>query len=150
MWISLQCSLRGKRPQRGRMLSVFGEVWEWAYINPLSPNSDQQQFSPYNIHMLANEMVMRVNTMITKEKMLWSVIKLSQLILLSRGQENDVWGKTAEIPYWWHVAKQTYRVYSVGSASDSKKRASLVARLIKSTKNIRVQLHIISKEFLCL
>ena len=50
-------------------------------INSLSPNSDQQQFSPNNIHMLAREIVMRVNTMITKEKMLWSVIKLSQLIL---------------------------------------------------------------------
>ena len=41
-----------------------------ATINPLSPNSDQQQFSPNNIHMLAREMVMRVNTIITKEKML--------------------------------------------------------------------------------
>ena len=41
-----------------------------ATINPLSPNSDQQQFSPNNIHMLAREIVMRVNTMITKEKML--------------------------------------------------------------------------------
>ena len=39
-------------------------------INSLSPNSDQQQFSPNNIHMLAREIVMRVNTMITKEKML--------------------------------------------------------------------------------
>ena len=41
-----------------------------ATINPLSPNSDQQQFSPNNIHMLPREIVMRVNTMITKEKML--------------------------------------------------------------------------------
>ena len=29
--------------------------------------------------MLPREMIMRVNKMITKEKMLWSVIKLSQL-----------------------------------------------------------------------
>ena len=50
-------------------------------INPLSPDSDQHQFSPNNIHMLPREMIMRVNKMITKEKMLWSVIKLSQLIL---------------------------------------------------------------------
>ena len=50
-------------------------------INPLSPNSDQHQFSPNNIHMLPREMVMRVNKMISKEKMLWSVYKLSQLIL---------------------------------------------------------------------
>ena len=39
-------------------------------INPLSPNSDQHQFSPNNIHMLPRGMVMRVNKMITKEKML--------------------------------------------------------------------------------
>ena len=39
-------------------------------INPLSPNGDQHQFSPNNIHMLPREMVMRVNKMITKEKML--------------------------------------------------------------------------------
>ena len=50
-------------------------------INPLSPDSDQHQFSPNNIHMLPREMIMGVNKMITKEKMLWSVIKLSQLIL---------------------------------------------------------------------
>ena len=51
-------------------------------INPSSPNSDQHQFSPNNIHMLPREMVMRVNEMITKEKMLKSVIKLSQLRIL--------------------------------------------------------------------
>ena len=39
-------------------------------LNPLSPNSDQRQFSSNNIHMLPREMVMRVNKMITKDKML--------------------------------------------------------------------------------
>ena len=34
-------------------------------INPLSPDSDQDQFSPNNIHMLPREMVIRVNKMIT-------------------------------------------------------------------------------------
>ena len=34
-------------------------------INPLSLNSDQDQFSRNNIHMLPREMVMRVNKMIT-------------------------------------------------------------------------------------
>ena len=34
-------------------------------INPLSPDSDQDQFSPNNMHMLPREMVMRVNKMIT-------------------------------------------------------------------------------------
>ena len=38
--------------------------------SPLSPNTDHRQFSPNNIHMLPREMVMRVNKMITKEKML--------------------------------------------------------------------------------
>ena len=32
---------------------------------PLSPDSDQDQFSPNNIHMLPREMVMRGNKMIT-------------------------------------------------------------------------------------
>ena len=44
------------------------------FVNPLSPNSDQNQFSPNNIHMLpremVREMVLRVNKMISKEKML--------------------------------------------------------------------------------
>ena len=40
------------------------------HINPLSPNGDQHQFSPNNIHMLPKEMVMRVNKMITTEKTL--------------------------------------------------------------------------------
>ena len=39
-------------------------------FNPLNSNSDHRQFSPNNIHMLPREMVMRVNKMITKEKML--------------------------------------------------------------------------------
>ena len=36
---------------------------------PLSPNSDQHQFSPDNIRTLSRDMVMRINKMITKEKM---------------------------------------------------------------------------------
>jgi len=38
-------------------------------VNPLSPNSDQHQFSPNNIHTLSREKVMRIAKMITKEKM---------------------------------------------------------------------------------
>ena len=34
-------------------------------INPLSPNSDQDQFSPNNIHTLSRDKVMRINKMIT-------------------------------------------------------------------------------------
>ena len=40
-------------------------------INPLSPKSDQHQFSPNNIHTLSREMVKRIiNQMITNGKML--------------------------------------------------------------------------------
>ena len=49
-------------------------------FNPLSPNSEHHQFSFNNIHTLSREIVTRINQMITKEKMLRSVIKPSQLI----------------------------------------------------------------------
>ena len=39
------------------------------HLNPLSPNSDQHQFSPKDIHRLSRKMVMRINKMIDKEKM---------------------------------------------------------------------------------
>ena len=49
--------------------------WEFVYRPPkefysfsLSPNSDQQQFSPKNIHTFWKEMIVRINQMITKEK----------------------------------------------------------------------------------
>ena len=38
-------------------------------INPLSPNGDQHQFSPNDIHKMSRDEVMRTNKMITKEKM---------------------------------------------------------------------------------
>ena len=38
-------------------------------INPLSPNSDQQQFSPKDDHTLSSDKVTRINKMMTKEKM---------------------------------------------------------------------------------
>ena len=55
-------------------------------FSPLSPNSDQHQFSPNNIHTLSRNKVMRINEMITKEKMPRSFIKVSQLIL-----KGNVW-----------------------------------------------------------
>ena len=39
-------------------------------FNPLSPNSDQHQFSPNNIHTLSRDKVMRINRIIIIEKML--------------------------------------------------------------------------------
>ena len=37
-------------------------------LNPLSPNDDQQQFSPNNIHTLSRDKVMRISKMIIIEK----------------------------------------------------------------------------------
>ena len=51
---------------------ALGQDKQKAYIinfNPLSTNSDQQQFSPNNIHTLSRDEVMRINQMITREKM---------------------------------------------------------------------------------
>ena len=39
-----------------------------AFLNPLSPNSVQQQFSPNSIHSLSRDKVMRINKMIIIEK----------------------------------------------------------------------------------
>ena len=38
-------------------------------VKPLSPNVDQHQFFPNNIHTLSRDVVVRINEMITKEKM---------------------------------------------------------------------------------
>ena len=39
-------------------------------INPLSPNSVQDQFSPYNYPYTVKRKVMRINKTITQEKIL--------------------------------------------------------------------------------
>ena len=66
-------------------------------LNPLSPNSDQQQFSPNNIHSLSRDKVLRINKMIIVEKIPWSFSKFSQLIL-----KGDVWRSVGEFVcrYW--------------------------------------------------
>ena len=38
-----------------------GDLFQTLHINPLSPNSDQHQFSPNNIHTLSRDKVMRIN-----------------------------------------------------------------------------------------
>ena len=44
---------------------------DWEKVNPLIPNSDQQQISPNDIHTLSRDKVMRINNkMITQEKIL--------------------------------------------------------------------------------
>ena len=64
-------------------------------FNPLSPNSHQQQFSPNNIHTLSRDKVMRINKMIIIEKIPWSFLKFSQLIL-----KVDVWRSVWRICMW--------------------------------------------------
>ena len=39
-------------------------------FNPLSPNGDQHQFSPNNIHPASRDKVMRITKMITQKKCL--------------------------------------------------------------------------------
>ena len=65
------------------------------FIDPLSANSDQQQFSPNNIHTLSRDKVMRINKMIIIEKIPWSFIKFSQLIL-----KGNVWRSVWRICMW--------------------------------------------------
>ena len=43
---------------------VFRVVIRLFHLNHLSANSDQQQFSPNNIHSLSRDKVMRINKMI--------------------------------------------------------------------------------------
>ena len=38
-------------------------------FNPLSPNRDQQQFSPNNVHTLSRDKIVRIQKMTMKEKM---------------------------------------------------------------------------------
>ena len=64
-------------------------------VNSISLNSDQYQFSPHNIHTLSRGMVMRINKMITKEKMPRSFIKFSQVIL-----KRNVWRSVWRICMW--------------------------------------------------
>ena len=44
-------------------------MWSGVRIDPLSPNSDQQQFSPNDVYTLSRDKVTRINKMMTKEKM---------------------------------------------------------------------------------
>ena len=74
-------------------------------VIPLSPNSDQQLFSPNNIHTLSRDKVMRINKMIIIEKIPWPFIKFSQLIL-----KGDVWRSVWRICMWILGLKGLYQV----------------------------------------
>ena len=46
------------------VLHLFNTLQE-QFFNPLSPNSDQHQFSPNNIHTLSRDEVMRIKKVVT-------------------------------------------------------------------------------------
>ena len=50
--------------------SLFLFVTFDTVLHPVSPNSDNHQFSFNNIHTLSREIVTRINQMITREKIL--------------------------------------------------------------------------------
>ena len=54
----------------GGEVAQLHTVVEIKAFNPISPNSEQHQFSSNNIHTLSRDEVMRINKMITKVKML--------------------------------------------------------------------------------
>ena len=70
--------------------------------NKISSSGFPIVFSPNNIYSSSKEKVMRINTVITKGKMLWSLIKFSQLIL----QEN-VCRSVLEICLWILVLQES-------------------------------------------
>ena len=52
------------------MRSKFIITWSnMDFFTPISPKSDQNLFSPYNINTLSKEKVRRINKMITSGKM---------------------------------------------------------------------------------
>ena len=62
-------------------------------LNPLSPSSNQHQFSPNDIHTLSRDYVTRIDKMIAKEKMPSAFINLSQLIRKEMyGDQFGYWG----------------------------------------------------------
>ena len=87
---------RGRRETKWK----WKTAWNFEYLNPLSPNSDQHQFSPNNIHTLSRDKVMRINKMIIIEKIPWSFIKFSLLIL-----KGNVWRSVWRICMWYQGLK---------------------------------------------
>ena len=63
----------------GVLISHWLQIGESA-IKPLSPNSDQQQFSPNDVHTLSIDKFMKTDKMITNEKkcfdLLWNSLNL--------------------------------------------------------------------------
>ena len=67
---------------------------------PLSPNSDQHQFSPTNIHTMAIEMVMRINKMLTSSpKRKYLNLLSNSLNIFLKGMYEDQFGEFV-CGYW--------------------------------------------------
>ena len=81
----------------GVLISHWLQIGESA-IKPLSPNSDQQQFSPNDIHTLSMDKFMRTNKMITKEKKCFDLLSNS-LNLFLKEMCRDQFGEFAH-GYW--------------------------------------------------
>ena len=81
----------------GVLISHWLQIGESA-IKPLSPNSDQQQFSPNDIHTLSIDKFMRTNKMITKEKKCFD-LSSNSLNLFLKEMYGDQFGEFAH-GYW--------------------------------------------------
>ena len=60
-WIFQKHFVNGKQPIVGLQIPIY-------LINPVSPKSDLQQFSPYSVNTQSIEKVRRINKMITNRK----------------------------------------------------------------------------------
>ena len=72
--------------------------WRISYYKPLSPNSDQQQFSPNDIHTLSIDKFRGTNKMITKEKKCFD-LSSNSLNLFLKEMYGDQFGEFAH-GYW--------------------------------------------------
>ena len=52
-----------------------------AWVNPLSPNSDQHQISSFDINAQLSAQVLRIKEIITRDELFWYLNNFSQLAL---------------------------------------------------------------------
>ena len=64
----------------GMVWPISCDKWKAPLVNPISPKSDQHEYSPNYINTLPREKVRRINQMINNGGILLSFMKFSQLI----------------------------------------------------------------------
>lgn len=64
-------------------------------LNPLSPKGDQRQFSPNHIHTLLSKRDVRINIMISKGEILWSIMEFFWLTI-----KGNVWRSVCRTCTW--------------------------------------------------